>query len=933
MLRFILAQLRGRPRRALALLAGLLAATTGFVVISGSTTTAQVQTTGTVQANYRAAYDVLVRPKGSRTGLEDQRGLVGPNHLSGLFGGITTAQLAQVRDVRNVEVAAPIAMLGFSSAVVEQAVDLTDVLDPTATAQMFRLTPSWVADRGLTVIDDAPEYVYVTRNSLYPEKVIVGRQPPGPTYEDGTALPARPFPLCYYTVLEVHADGAKVPLCAAGLVPDRDGTTSVERTGLRFWQIGRDGKFSDALGLPRRAEDRLIVRVGWRVMVLAAAIDPPAEAALVGLDHAVVEGRYLRPADRPVVHDPGTHVEGFDVRHLAVPALVANTSYVDEQVQVSVRRMDPSASAILAREFTESVAALAKVAGSPVGAPIRSNQQPRLTDAGADLGLRYQPGGPTYQVDASQRLRPQPVPPNPRGWRVALDDGGEGTDRPPVFAFDLGFRPIAPPRAGLLSAANYPRSDAVGVFDPVRLRSFSPLSAVPLETYQPPGLPGADARSRQLLGGRPLLPTSNPAGYLSTPPLILTNLGSLDRIPLPASQQTAPLSAIRVRVAGVTGMDPVSKERVRVVAGDIAAATGLDVDITLGSSPSPQQVILPEGRYGRPELALTELWSRKGVAVAIIVAADHKSLVLSGLTLLVCVLFLANAVAAAVRDRRRELAVLACLGWPARRLAAAILGEVALVGLAAGVTAAGVSLPIAHAAGVSISLWRAALAIPIGPGLALLAAVLPALSAARAAPGAALAPSVRSVGRGRHHRTVFGQAMSALGRIPGRTLIGVLALAVGVCALTVLIAVLVVFHNDVVGTLLGDAVAVRVRPVDVFASIATLLLGVFAVGDVLYINVRERAAELAALWAAGWTDSALVRLIAYEGLGIGILGGFIGATAGLLGVTRFVGQVSPGLILFAAVVAVGAAGVACLAAVVPAIALRRLPLATLLAEE
>jgi ABC-type antimicrobial peptide transport system permease subunit len=148
-----------------------------------------------------------------------------------------------------------------------------------------------------------------------------------------------------------------------------------------------------------------------------------------------------------------------------------------------------------------------------------------------------------------------------------------------------------------------------------------------------------------------------------------------------------------------------------------------------------------------------------------------------------------------------------------------------------------------------------------------------------------------------------------------------------------LIAVLVVFHNDVVGTLLGAAVAVRIRSVDVLAAMATVLLGVFAVGDVLYINVRERAAEFATLWACGWTDRSLLRLIAYEGFGIGILGALAGATAGLLGIAYVVGRLTPGLFLLALMVAVGAAGVACLAAIIPAVALRRLSLAGLLAEE
>ena len=44
-----------------------------------------------------------------------------------------------------------------------------------------------------------------------------------------------------------------------------------------------------------------------------------------------------------------------------------------------------------------------------------------------------------------------------------------------------------------------------------------------------------------------------------------------------------PISSVRVQVAGITGMDPVSQDRVRLVAEQINAATGLDVDITIGA--------------------------------------------------------------------------------------------------------------------------------------------------------------------------------------------------------------------------------------------------------------------------------------------------------------------------------------------------------------
>jgi putative ABC transport system permease protein len=82
MLSFIWGQLRGRAGRSVALLAGVLVATSGFVVLTGATTASRLNVTGSIERNTRAAYDILVRPKGTRTPLETERGLVRPNYLS-----------------------------------------------------------------------------------------------------------------------------------------------------------------------------------------------------------------------------------------------------------------------------------------------------------------------------------------------------------------------------------------------------------------------------------------------------------------------------------------------------------------------------------------------------------------------------------------------------------------------------------------------------------------------------------------------------------------------------------------------------------------------------------------------------------------------------------------------------------------------------------
>ena len=137
----------------------------------------------------------------------------------------------------------------------------------------------------------------------------------------------------------------------------------------------------------------------------------------------------------------------------------------------------------------------------------------------------------------------------------------------------------------------------------------------------------------------------------------------------------------------------------------------------------------------------------------------------------------------------------------------------------------------------------------------------------------------------------------------------------------------------VVGSLLGDAVAVQVRGVDYVAVAATVTLGVLAVADVVFLNIRERAAELATIRSFGWRESALARLVVTEGAVIGVAGSMAGAALGLAGAAEFAGQLLPRLVLTAAAAAAAGVLVTVGATLLPARLLRHLPAPYLLAEE
>jgi hypothetical protein len=897
-------QLRFRAPRTVALLAGMLVAATAFTVLTAASRSAQLRTAGTVSAHFRPAYDILVRPKRSRTALETRTGTVQPNFLSGIYGGITMAQYHRIQHIPGVQVAAPIAMVGYALERLAIPVLLPSSDYARPGRQLYRYTTTWVSAGGTTHITQPASYLYLTPDRL-------GRSNAGTAYE---ILPNR----------------SRVTVCPGPAGAANPFSPATQSNGWCWSKInGTAGLFVSG-GQAHRA----FATVDWAFPMLIAAIDPAAEARLDGLNHAVTSGRYLaeKAGDGRAPYGQPTF-----------PVLSAAESGIGEYAVTQVQRLPAPRGPVTLTPA--GMVREAAVAGQPVLTTRMSAQQAYRQV----LGLTAKPGrdeivgkywtaGPTRYLRSSNGSLTAVQARNPRSiWQA-----GQVTIAllaPPMDETQSQYRMLqGHGYSGAQGFTGAPLAQMVGEFDQAKIRPFDPLSRVPLGPYQPVTVAPANAASRAALHGGDLLPSLNLGGYVSQPVNLITTLAALPALENSGDfsgnlHASDPISVIRVRVAGVTGPNPVSLERIREVAQQIAVGTGLDVDIVAGSSPQPTMVSLPAGKFGQPSLELTEGWVKKGVAVAILTAVDKKSVVLFTLILVVCVLFVANSATAAVRGRRRELGVLACLGWTRSRLFGTVLGELAAIGLAAGVLGAAAALPLAGALGLHASPLRALLAIPVAVGVAVIAGAVPAWLAARADPVASVRPPVLAVRRGHNPGGITALAIVNVTRTPGRTVIGALSLAVGVAALTLLTAVTVTFRGVVVGSLLGNAVAVEVRGVDYVAVAATVALGVLAVADVLFLNIRERATELATIRSFGWRESALARLVVTEGAVIGIAGSSVGAALGLAAAAEFAGQLPARMLADAACVAAIGVLVTAAAALLPAQLLHRLPAAHLLAEE
>ena len=278
---------------------GLLIATLGFNLLASTSQTATAVLHGDIASAWNTPYDLLVRPAGSLTSVEQTDGLVRPNYVSGLAGGgITLAQLDAIRDEPSVEVAAPIAVSGYALWRL-QGLGVTlprpNQGDPV---RVYRLSFGETTDAGMSRYSIQVHYLVVASSGWF-------RLDPQTLFG------------------QLTTDSVKLSC----------GGTEVTGYEVSCWAPNQC--FGDRCG---PAEDPPGYGLEMLQPVLVAGIDPVAEARLAHLDRCVVTGRYLNASDSP---EPTRHREPPGT---VIPALLSDRSFVDATMTTKVERAaDPSA--------------------------------------------------------------------------------------------------------------------------------------------------------------------------------------------------------------------------------------------------------------------------------------------------------------------------------------------------------------------------------------------------------------------------------------------------------------------------------------------------------------------------------------------------------------------------------------------------------------
>jgi hypothetical protein len=861
---YMILMLRERRGRSILTGGGFLVTACALILLSATTQTTVLQAKQIISKNWRSTYDLVVLPP--RTEAPPGKAIP-PDQFEGYDGGITIQQYEQIKKLPGVEVAAPIAFIGYA-------------LFPTTVIQLGspHLTPGF----------------YQLNWTL-------------------TAFNGQQIVTEYHTSVNVYASGGCSGIC--GLTNSQQ--QSLASLGINDYFFPQNGQY--LTGVPDPGT------------FLLAAVDPEAENALVHLNNSLVEGTQLPEQIRLDLDEQQPTITGMNnndqIPNYDVPLLINTQPPGDIRLHASfVRIISPTGDPqkVVAQGGSAYLDRLPRQMIFAGNVPIAQNDL-RIFSQGTTLvqqgsALEIQGGNSSFALNltsspSSLLYQPTKVPQGQTKPAYALvpsnvqnPSGTQGTE--------VAFRNLEPLPGNMqqqdgtigysyqaifdtiYNGATY-TAEPVGEFDGKQLSAAftNILNWLPENTYTPsPTILRYDAQGHPI---KPvsLLPTTNPTGFTLQSPMALTTLAAAEQI-----RGNGCISVIRVRVAGNITPDETGWRRVAQVAQEIHQRTGLQATVTLGSSPQPTLIYVPgvrQGYYGAiqniaPIGWVEERWIAIGAALVYLNQLGETQTLLLGAILLVCLGYLAVMMSSLVSTQRRELAVLSALGWRPWHPAGLFLAQALALSLCGGVVGIGLALMIVTLIGASPPWYIVAWTIPGVLLLALVSALYPLWRIWHLQPADALRAGTtvtreRKIARFNRWNASFwsrlpavgGMALRNLSRSRGRTVIAIGSIFLSAVLLTVMVDGLLAFRQTLQGTLLGNYVLLQTAVPQLAGAAFAIVLTFVSVADLLVLQVHERQGEIGLLQAVGWRIKVVQGLFIREGLTLAATGTFLGVCVAL----------------------------------------------------
>lgn len=626
--------------------------------------------------------------------------------------------------------------------------------------------------------------------------------------------------------------------------------------------------------------------------VLLAGIDPKEEDALVGLKGAVSykgNSRYFEKMDAPTI----TKDDKLTDYH--IPVLVNDRTFVKKQDTFTIERLDlPFQND---KTQTKTMEKVKKKGGKKYLNSIHATRVHTYTLTADQAhnrlmeqitGINPQTGKPVESEQGGVNsdfhwmvYRPTPLQLKPvsspftKRWPYAYETKISHNANPVLPGIPKNtYRTV---HAMGKNSDSWPRiyTSYIGTYDPGKLKiSQNPLTKLPMETYSP-----ASAQLVLNTNGKPvnpptkISPSDTPFGFLTKPPGMLTTIKAAAKI-----LGKKPISAIRIKVAGVTNLSKESQKKLEKIASEIRNQTGLDAEITLGSSPQPALTHIPAKGNQSALGWIQQPWVKLGSSFAIFKETNVGFSGVVGCVMLVAIIYVFASLLISLFARRREFAVLLAVGWRPSQLSKMIFLEAGMLGSFVAVVAWGILSFVLSVHHTETSLARIILTGLFGFVIYGLGAIIPALLARRIRPYEALqSGEISHISRRfMKIRNIFALSFSYLLGKWRRSLLSVISIAVPTSLLAFFLFVTFRLKGVMYTTWLGQYVALKVGPQHYVAMAVALLIAILTTAEVMWQNISERQPEIALLKSVGWQNRSVRYLVLLEGGFSGLISAVIG---------------------------------------------------------
>ncbi|GIO22083.1 ABC transporter permease [Oceanobacillus sp. J11TS1] len=803
------------------LVIGALLISSGLSILIGLSESSKGTIVNSLEKKWNASYDIVVRPSGTKSETEKD-GLIDPNYLSGLQGGISFDDLDKIKEIDDVEIAAPISILGFSS-IIEI---FGEVHFPES--GIYKITTNYVENDGVR------------------------------DYSDGYTA--------YY--------------------------------GFDIGLNHEDMDIISRYGLFASTEENLELHGSFTFLV--AGIDPAEEAQLVGLDEAVDGSRYFSDSDK--VHSINETSQGdeeleelgldFNYKRVTAPVIMSNFSFVNNYQEAILEKLDLETDLESEEDIKEFLTELEQngkedyldtFETEPVETVKATSEELHenlleQSSLGAyrDLILYEKPSPLTYKAVPSPfperwNIAYEIVPPANQTVNIPGEKNGDISD----YTYYTKYRELAFYDDPSLSRAPRLTPDFLDYYDPRQLSiSSDPVTELPMETYRTPTAKHMlDASNSPVNPPKQVTATSNPFGYLMQSPTMLTTMEAARKI-----MGEEAISAVRIKVSGVNSPGPESQSKLEAVAQEIRSETGLEADITLGSSPQPVLIKIPSVDDLDSLGWVEQPWIKTGESIAIYDEAvlGYSGIIICLMAVAIMYVFTTNLIA--FLSRKKEFAVLKAVGWRNSKLRHLLLTESMLIGGFVSFLTFIVLLILRQENPESLSIWRICLIICFILLIYFVGALYPSYLVHNISPHQVMKQGEVSAKGARFGRTngVVSLARNNLISRWTRNLVSVLAISLPTALLILFLFVSFQLNGVMYTSWLGEYVALEIGSMHYYAIILSLIIAIMTTAELIWQNVLERTREIALFKALGWGNPRIYMMVLLEGAILGLISGIVG---------------------------------------------------------